>query len=135
MQQFQVPQFIDIEDKIFGPLTIKQFIYVLGGTGLIGFLWLLGLPSVIFWPAAMLAGGFFGALAFMKVNGQPFITVLANALNHVTHPRLYVWKRTERKPVTPPTAAVPKEAHAPRLTESRLKNLSWSLDINEKLHR
>ena len=32
--RFQVPQFIEVEDKIFGPLTIKQFIYLLGGAGL-----------------------------------------------------------------------------------------------------
>ena len=32
--QFQVPQFIEIEDKIFGPLTFKQFIYLAGGGGL-----------------------------------------------------------------------------------------------------
>ncbi|MFM2424198.1 MAG: hypothetical protein RLZZ70_589, partial [Candidatus Parcubacteria bacterium] len=29
--QFEVPQFIEIEDKIFGPLTWKQFLYVGGG--------------------------------------------------------------------------------------------------------
>ncbi|TSC80302.1 MAG: hypothetical protein G01um101429_152 [Parcubacteria group bacterium Gr01-1014_29] len=33
MQQFQVPQFIEVEDKIFGPLTTKQFFYLLGGGG------------------------------------------------------------------------------------------------------
>ena len=32
--RFQVPQFIDIEDKIFGPLTFKQFVYLAGGGGL-----------------------------------------------------------------------------------------------------
>jgi hypothetical protein len=31
---YQVPQFIEIEDKIFGPLTLKQFIYLAGGVGL-----------------------------------------------------------------------------------------------------
>ena len=32
--RFQVPQFIDVEDKIFGPLTLKQFIYVAGGASI-----------------------------------------------------------------------------------------------------
>ena len=31
---FSVPQFIDVEDKIIGPLTLKQFIYLAGGAGL-----------------------------------------------------------------------------------------------------
>ena len=26
--QYQVPQFIEVEDKIFGPLTFKQFLYI-----------------------------------------------------------------------------------------------------------
>ena len=38
--QFQVPQFIEIEDKIFGPLTFKQFIYLAGGVGASIVLWL-----------------------------------------------------------------------------------------------
>ena len=52
--QFQVPQFLDVEDKIIGPFTIKQFLYLAGGVGL-GYLcirfvpllgWFLGIGSV-----------------------------------------------------------------------------------------
>ena len=32
--RFEVPQFIEIEDKIFGPFTWKQFVYLAGGVGL-----------------------------------------------------------------------------------------------------
>ena len=32
--QFKVPQFLDIEDKIFGPFTFKEFVYLAGGAGL-----------------------------------------------------------------------------------------------------
>jgi hypothetical protein len=35
MKQFHVPQFIEVEDKIFGPLTLKQFLYVIGGAGIV----------------------------------------------------------------------------------------------------
>ena len=31
--QFQVPQFVEVEDKIVGPLTLKQFLYVGGAVG------------------------------------------------------------------------------------------------------
>jgi len=31
MQQFTVPQFIDVEDKILGPITIRQFLILLVG--------------------------------------------------------------------------------------------------------
>lgn len=136
MQQFQVPQFIEIEDKIFGPLTVKQFVYVLGGVGLITIVSLLGLPWYIFWPLAGIIGGFFAALGFFTYNGQPFVVLINNVINHITHPRLYIWKRVEH-------AAAPQQAiiqgavplHLPKLNESKLKELSWSLDINEKLKR
>ena len=32
--QFKVPQFLDIEDKIFGPFTFREFIYLAGAAGL-----------------------------------------------------------------------------------------------------
>jgi len=135
MQQFQVPQFIEIEDKIFGPLTAKQLVFGLGGAGLILVLWALDLPSIIFWPLAFMVGGFFGSLAFVTINGQPFVTVLGNAMNHYTKARLYIWKRVthakKAKEETSPSALMVPT----KLTESKLKNLAWSLDINEKLNR
>src|SRR3989344_9068934 len=90
--QHQVPQFIDIEDKIFGPLTAKQFFYVLGGAAIIFLmyvyfqLWLVILLGI---PVAAFAG----SLAFLKINGQPFIKVLAAALNYSSSARLYLWRK------------------------------------------
>ncbi len=133
MQQFQVPQYIEIEDKIIGPLSIKQFIYVLASGGGALLFFALGLPGIIFWPLTMAWVGFFVSMAFVKINGQPFVMVLNNAINHITSTRLYIWKREDKKIKSSPQVIAPVAMHAPRLTESRLKNLSWSLDINEKL--
>mgnify|MGYP001592154494 CR=1 FL=1 len=135
MQQFQVPQFIDVEDKIFGQLTIKQFIYILGGTGLVVMLYLLQLPLILFFILACLSASFFIALAFMKINGQPFVVVLNNALNHITRPRLFIWKREQKKAVQKQVAIERQRVYVPRLTESKLKDLSWSLDINSLFKR
>ena len=44
--RFQVPQFIEVEDKIFGPFTFKQFIYIAGGIGVAGVLFTF-LPKFI----------------------------------------------------------------------------------------
>ncbi len=135
MQQYQVPQYIEIEDKIIGPLTIKQFVYILGGGGVVLLLWALKLPGIIFWPVSIIAVGFFLGLAFFQVNGQSLVAYLNNALNHFTHTRRYMWVRQEhaaaKKPVIEPRAVT----HAPQLTESKLKNLSWSLDVNQKINR
>ena len=70
--QYQTPQFIDVEDKIFGPLTVRQFVYLAGGAGLSFILFQL-LPFLI---AIILIGGVAAlslALAFYKINNKPFI--------------------------------------------------------------
>jgi len=135
MQQFQVPQYIEIEDKIVGSLTIKQFIYLLGGGGLVLLLWVLGLPAIIFWPLTMAAVSFFAGLAFFQVNGRPLVAYLNNVLNHFTHARRYMWIRQEH--ATPKKTVIEAKPlmRAPQLTESKLKNLSWALDVNQKINR
>jgi|SRR3989344_1588235 len=137
--QFQVPQFIDIEDKIFGPLTAKQFFYILGGGAFIFLmyvflqLWLvilLGLP----------VAAFSAALAFLKINGQPFIKTVGNALSFASSSRLYLWKRSPPASSKPGFEAEKKPGFfpaggAPKLTKSKLQDLAWSLDIQQKLKR
>ena len=134
MKQFQVPQFIEVEDKIFGPLTLKQFLYVLGGGGII-FLLYAFLPFFLMFLFAIPVAVFFWALAFYKVNGQPFIKVLEGALNHYSGARLFLWKKVEKpKTVETPASgkAEAKKVFLPKLTESKLKELAWSLDIQHR---
>lgn len=136
MQQFQVPQFITVEDRIIGPLTLKQFLYLLGAAsvGLVGWFWL---NIFIFIFLALPIAGLFAAMAFAKINGQPLPAVIANALNYYLQPRLYLWKSAPPpKPGQAP--APPAVSHVeppPRtaLTESKLADLAWSLDIKERL--
>ncbi|HEY4527758.1 MAG TPA: PrgI family protein [Candidatus Paceibacterota bacterium] len=137
MRQFQVPQFIEVEDKIFGPLTLKQFLYVLGGGSVI-FLLYVFLPFWLTFILGIPVGAFFLALAFYQVNGQPFIKFLENGLSHYSRARLYIWRRRER--ATPSveevkTLGVKKPLALPKLTESKLKELAWSLDIQERIQR
>lgn len=138
MQQFQVPQYIEIEDKIFGNvLTLKQFMFAIGGVAFIVVLWFANLPGFVFWPLAMIIGSFFGSLAFLKINGQPFVTVMGNALSHWFSARRYVWKHQMKPLVVKKVVPQKKEMtmQPPRLSQSKLKELAWSLDINDKLKR
>ncbi|NOY35386.1 MAG: PrgI family protein [bacterium] len=136
--RFQVPQFIEVESKIFGPLTLKQFIYLAGGAGLI-FLAYAAFPFFIAIVLAIPIGAFSIALAFYKVNNQPFIKAVENALKYSSEAKVYVWKReSEEKRAA---AAIKKkkeesagpEIYVPKLTQSKLKDLAWSLDIKEEL--
>lgn len=89
--QFQVPQFIETEDKIVGPFSIRQFIYV-GAAGAFSFFlyftvqtWLWFLLSVFFVGGAL-------ALAFLKVEGRNLPNVVASAFRFYWQPQTYVWQ-------------------------------------------
>ena len=88
--RFEVPQFIEIEDKIFGPLTWRQFVYLGGGVGAAVVMFLV-FPFFVFvivgLPVALLAG----ALAFFPVNNRPFSYFLEAVYNYFTNDRLYLW--------------------------------------------
>jgi len=90
--KFDVPQFIEVEDKIIGPLTLKQFLYIGAGAGLLAMLWFflkLGLFIAIAIPVGLLCG----ALAFYKVNGRPFISFLGSWIKYLRKPKLYLWRK------------------------------------------
>ncbi|HEY0964406.1 MAG TPA: PrgI family protein [Candidatus Paceibacterota bacterium] len=119
--QFEVPQFIEVEDKIFGPLTWRQFLYLGGGLGMAVVIFLV-LPFIFFVifgiPLALLAG----ALAFYPVNNRPFSFFLEAIVNYFSGQRLYLWRRredivyknTERTPYAPaPTAPTPTVTATP----------------------
>lgn len=135
--RFQVPQFIEIEDKIFGPLTLKQFIYLAGGGG-ISFVIYSIIPyfivAVFFIIPVML---FSVALAFYKINGKPFIFIVESAFKYTLSNKLYLWQKREKK-ITKKEGTVSDENSAilkvPKLSESKLKDLTWSLDINENIN-
>lgn len=136
---FQVPQFIEVEDRIFGPLTFRQFIYLAGGAGLSFMEWVY-LPwfghlasIVLIIPTAAFAL----ALAFYKVNNRPFVAIVEAAFRYALTRKLYIWKRAPMaKPVANPNLAsrgADGGLKIPKLSESKLKDLSWSLDVREKI--
>lgn len=127
--QFKVPQFLDIEDKIFGPFTFSQFAYLAGGLGISFFLYkLLGL-ALGFIPIAFIMSLSL-ALTFYKPNRQPFSDVLQAAIMYALGEKLYIW---QRKKVAKDLVVEKKKdevpIHNPRLTNSKLRDLSWSLDV------
>jgi len=138
--RFQVPQFIDVEDKIFGPLTLKQFIYLAGGAGLCFIIYsrFEGLIPffilVIIMAPVML---FSLLLAFYRINNKPFIFVLESAVKYYMSPKLYLWKKSDRTPTATTSGANAEQATrllVPRISNSKLKDLTWNLDIKESIY-
>ena len=136
--QYQIPQFIEIEDQIFGPLTFRQFVYLVGGAGACYTLYRM-LPLLIALPLIVAVAVFAGLLAFYKVNNRHFIDVVEAAVKYQLGTKLYLWKKKWNKEVTQPktdlqiTSKQNPGVNVPTLPQSRLKELTWSLDINEKL--
>ncbi|MBI4427093.1 MAG: PrgI family protein [Candidatus Magasanikbacteria bacterium] len=96
MQQFVVPQFIDVEDKIFGPITVRQFLILLAG-GLLVFLAFKYADFALFITSLIVVGGGSLIVAFVKINGQTFHYFILNLLQTVRRPGLRVWRKNYDK--------------------------------------
>lgn len=138
--QFQIPQFIEQEDKIFGPLTWKQFLYVSGGAGAIFVLWSL-LPRffavILIIPVATLSA----MLAFKPINNRPFELTLEAAVRFVLKEKLYLWKKTVQKPMekdikeTVTTVSSPADLlkdSEKKTSSGHLDDLSWQLEVGNQ---
>lgn len=133
--RFVVPQNITLEDKVIGPLTLKQFFYLLGGA-LVGF---------VIYTAASPAFGQIGglvatlptdvlalALAFLKINDQPFVVFLQAVVTFFFSPKRRLWLRVaervdirvrEEKPAAPV-----KKAEKQAVKRDKLGELAQILD-------
>ncbi len=92
MRQVTVPQFIDVEDKIIGPVTVRQFL-ILIVAGLIMFIEYKLSDMVLFILLAIPTALVFGTIAFLKVNGMPFHYFILNLIQTFKKPNLRVWSR------------------------------------------
>lgn len=91
--RFEVPQFIEIEDKIFGPFTWRQFIYLAGGIGFAVVLFLVA-PIFVFVLVGLPISGLAIGLAFYQVNNRPFEYFLESMVAYFRKTRLYLWRKT-----------------------------------------
>jgi len=95
--QYKVPQNIDLEDKIVGPFTMKQFVYVIVTGGVIYAWWSYLSKNYIDFMIAFLSlalplGALGFCLALVKVNERPFEFFLLNLLRFVFSPKRRVWQ-------------------------------------------
>lgn len=133
--QFHIPQYIDIEDKLFGPLTLKQAIYVVGGVG--GAYLVYRAIPILFIKAPLILGiaALTWALAFYPKEklGKPFIEILEAALNYTLKNKLYTWKKTEKEPALGAekefsSASLPVP---PSIPSGTLASKSFELDVRK----
>ncbi|MCX6812450.1 MAG: PrgI family protein, partial [Candidatus Berkelbacteria bacterium] len=90
--QFKVPQKIDIEDKIVGPLTMVQFVYAVIGGGA-AYICLTTFPAGLNYICAVLIAMFTFFIVFVKINGRPFGYFLKNLLVYIFNPKTRIWNK------------------------------------------
>jgi len=131
MMQFTVPQFIDVEDKIFGPITVRQFIIMLV-TAL-----LIAVCYRVFDFSLFIVLGLFlftvgTVFAFVKINGSAFHFFLLNLIQTLKKPGLRVWRKDDTLSVGVEFDVMPAQSTPSPMERqyslSRLNELSLIVD-------
>lgn len=128
MQQFIVPQFIDVESKIIGPITTRQFLIFLGAAIIIGLSYRL-FDFSLFLTIAIVVALISGTFAFLKINGRPFHFFVLNFVQTLRRANVRVWNHklgpleqyVKEPEIKKETAPVAKETyHSSRLADLAL---------------
>lgn len=131
--RFEVPQFIEVEDKIFGPLTWRQFVYVGGGSGLAAVLFFFT-PLIVFLIFGIPIAIATFALAFYPINNRPFAVFLESVFRYFRGSRLYLWQKKGTGVYSgaydkPENMPVQVGAFAPPANTNNLSTLSRKIEL------
>lgn len=128
---FSVPQFIDVEDKVAGPLTWKQLGWMVGMAAVILVVFSIfdtTLAIILTIPTVLL----FVALAFYKPNGSPLLVFLGSGVFFLFRPKIAVWERPAALPTkkAEPVHEHHEEASAgdKQLTREKISELARMID-------
>ncbi len=139
--QFRIPQFLDIEDKVFGPLTVKQFGYTVGAIAFAYIFWKLIPYRIIAIFFIFIFSGTFLGLAFAKINSRPFADVLESAYKFILSNKMYIWRQEKKiekeedfelKKHKNENIIINTENTHEKITLEKLKELGDNLDILDK---
>jgi hypothetical protein len=128
--QFPVPQFTDVEDRIIGALTFKQFGIVFLAALIIFAVYTIS-KSVF---ATAVAGFFLGipslALSFGKLNGRPLYSSAGNFIRFLFGAKKYVYHKQAQTAVEQKMPVTVKEEKAPKdkkVLAVKIKELNYIL--------
>jgi len=130
--QFVVPQFIDIETKIIGPITPRQFIILIIMFGLIALSYKLA-DFALFLIEGVIIFLLGITIAFIKVNGQPVYYFFLSLISILRKPSIRVWRREPSLPEKELRIRQKNEPEKikvirPPLSYSRLNQISLLID-------
>ena len=126
---FNVPQYIDVEDKVAGPLTGKQLLWMIGMGATLLILWNIFSPNVFYvllFPVIFI----FVAFAFFRPYGMPLLDFTGHFFLFLFHPKVYMWNRLDDPTAFDIPIETKKETPVPKkeLTPERISELSRIID-------
>ncbi len=141
MQQFTIPQFIDVESKIIGAMTTRQFLICLSAGGLLYIIYKLA-DFTLFVFLGLIIIAVFGALGFLPINGRPMHFFLLNFMQTLKKPKTRVWNKhiskTELKKILERNYLAPVVSHIiqpkGQLPQSSLRDLALVVDTGGVYH-
>ncbi len=133
-QQFQVPQFIEREARLIGPLTIKQTAFLVTGGVILFILWFI-LAKWLFFILAPFLSIFFLLLSFVRVNGRPLLEFFFSFFSFFLSAQVFIWQKIEHKEKTLEKKGQALEKYggppgtdATSITKQGIKDLAKKLD-------
>jgi len=90
--QFSVPQYIQVKQRIIGPLTLYQFLWLAGGFFL-SFLCFLRFKFWLSFPLALIFMSASACFALIEINGQPLLKIFGYFIKYQLNPHIYFWQR------------------------------------------
>jgi hypothetical protein len=140
MGQYKVPQDVEAEDKLIGPLSLRQFIYVIIGVVWAGLMFFIlrpnnsPSPAVNYTIMAVLIipiTGFFLLLGFGKRQEQSFEKYFVALVRFYFVPRVRVWdKDLSTVELIREEAAAPEIITEKNVSKSSLEQLALVMDTH-----
>ena len=138
--QFPVPQFIDRETKILGPMSFKQAVMMLGGLAICGALYLVFAKKnfFVFIILALPVLAFSIAMTFGQIQGRSLVSVSGNAASFMFRTKYFLWQKKAirpqiYKPKMPEKKEVKKRSRIKtKRRGDQLQSLSTFLQVGEK---
>lgn len=127
-----------MEDRVVGPLTLRQFGYILGAGGFSFIIWTFLPIKVLAIILIIIVSSLFLALAFAKINNRPFGDILESAFAYYTGNKVYTWKQPKPEDEKP-AAIVDKKAEEeaflasiPKGNSDKLHEIALGLDVLDR---
>jgi hypothetical protein len=93
--QYKIPQNIEVEDKVVGPLTLRQFLILLIAAAIVFVLFLMTPAEIkgVFYMFAVVIVAIALGIAFFDYGGKHLEQIIFAAFLSFTSPRKRIWKK------------------------------------------